>query len=66
MPGHKNTTPTDESAAHCAKLTELEQVCEQLQEEEHEAVVVEACECEAAARCEHEVMERRGWEAAEK
>ena len=75
MPGRKNPMPADEAAARCAKLAELERACEQLLEEEHEAaVVVEACEREAAARhksevaarCECEAAERWKWEAAER
>ena len=75
MPGCKNPTPADKSAACRAKLTELEQVHKQLLEEEHEAAAaVEAhereaaarCEHEAAAQCEHEAAERRRWEAVER
>ena len=57
MPGCKNPTPTDEAAAHCTKLAELEQACEQLLEEEREAVV-------AAEACEREVaVTQHGWSA---
>ena len=64
MPGRKNSTPADESAARHAKLTELERACEQLLEEEREAAARR--EREAAAWREREATERRRWEAAER
>ena len=67
MPGHKNPTPADEAAARRAKLAELERVCEQLLEEEHEAAAAaEAHEHEAAARREREAVARHECEAAER
>ena len=74
MPGRKNPTPADEATARCAKLVELEQACEQLLEEEHEAAAAAARhkreavawrECEAAERRRREAAERREHEIAE-
>ena len=66
MPGCKNTMPSNQSVVCHAKLTELEQVHEQLLEEECEVAVAEACEREAAVRCECEVTERQRQKVAEK
>ena len=64
MPGRKNPTPADESAARRAKLAELERAREQLLEEEREAAARH--KREAAAWHEREAAERQRWEAVER